>query len=100
MRDIESVKGSERSHLQRSDAVHHVIDRAGGAGEVKDVIDVARVKRLAYVFFYKLETRFIAKMLKIGAPAGQQIVDHDHAPTLAEQGIGKMRAQKSGSARH
>ena len=51
------MKSSERSDFQRGDAVDGVIDWAGGAGEVEDVVDLADVEGFADVFFYKLETQ-------------------------------------------
>ena len=36
-------------------------------------------------------------MGKIGAAAGEQIVDNNHAPAFAEEGVAKMRSQETGA---
>ncbi len=63
--DLEGVESSERSDFQRGNPVEGVIDRAGGAGEVEDVIDGADVEGLADVFFYEIESRIICEMAEI-----------------------------------
>ncbi len=98
MRDIERVKGSERADFERGDAVHAVVNRAGRAGKVKDVVDFAHVERLANIFLDKFETRIVAQVLEVGAASGEQIVDDDHAPAFAEQGVAQMRSQETGAA--
>ena len=75
-----------------------VIDGAGGAGEVEDEIDFADVEGLADVFFYKIESRIIAEMFEIRAAAGEQVVDDNHTPALAEQGIAEMGSEEAGAA--
>ncbi len=45
----------------------------------------------------RIENR--CEMVKIGAAAGQQIVDGNHAPTLAEQGIAEMGSEETGCRR-
>ena len=37
-------------------------------------------------------------MRKIGAAAGEQIVDDNHGPALAEQGIAEMGSKETGAA--
>jgi hypothetical protein len=64
---------------------------------VEDVIDVADVEGLADVFFYKLESGNRSADGEIGAAAGEQVVDDDHAPALAEQGIAEMGSQETGA---
>ncbi len=96
--DIEGVKSSERSDFQRRDAVDGVIDRAGGAGEVKDVIDSADVEGFANVFIYEFEPGFISEMVKVCLASGEQIVDDDDAVALAEQGIAEMGSEETGAA--
>ena len=98
VRDVERVKSSERADFQRGDAVNGVVDGTGGAGEVKNVIDVAHVEGFANVFFYKLETRIILQMGEVGAAAGEQVVDDNDAPAFGEQGIAEMGSEKSGAA--
>jgi hypothetical protein len=75
-----------------------VVDRAGGAGEVEYEVDMADVEGLANVVFYKFEARIILQMVNIREPAGEQIIDRDHAPTFAEKSVAEMRSEKSGAA--
>jgi hypothetical protein len=37
-------------------------------------------------------------MFKVGAAAGEQVVDCDHVPAIPEQGVAQMRSQKAGTA--
>ena len=40
----------------------------------------------------------LREMSEIGAAAGEQVVDYDHAPAFAEQGIAEMGSQETGAA--
>src|SRR5580658_9291838 len=75
-----------------------VIHRAGGAGEVEDVVDLADIERFADVFFYKIETGIILEMGEVRAAAGEEVVDYNHTPAFAEQGIAEMGSQETGTA--
>src|SRR6266568_6399942 len=44
LRDLENVQRSERAHFQRFNSVDHVIHRAGGRCQVKDVINFSAVE--------------------------------------------------------
>jgi hypothetical protein len=72
--------------------VDHVIHRAGRAGEVEDIIYFADVEGLANVFVYKLESRIISEMVKIGEAPGEQVIDDNHVPAFTKQGITEMRS--------
>jgi hypothetical protein len=67
--------------------VDGVVDGAGGAGEVKNEIDFADVERFADVAVDQFETRLSAEMFKVAAAAGEQVVDCDHVPAVAEEGV-------------
>jgi len=97
-RDFESVESSERSDLQSFDSVNGVVDGTGGTGEVEDKINFAGIEGLANVFFYKFESRLAAKVLQIGAAAGEQVIDDDYMPAFAEQGVAEMGSEKTGAA--
>ena len=60
--DFEGIESSERSDAQRGDAMEGVIDRAGGAGEVEDVIDLTHVEGFADVLFYKLASWLVVEV--------------------------------------
>src|SRR5438270_4712539 len=79
MSDVEGVKGANGADLERGNPMNCVIDRAGGAGEVEHVIDVADVEWLANVLFYKFERGLIAEMIEIDAASGEEIIDDNHA---------------------
>jgi hypothetical protein len=98
--DIESVKSSQRPTLEGGDAVDGVIDRTGGAGEVKYKVHLAHVEGLTDIFLNEVEARIVLQVFEIMAAAGEQVVDDDYVPALAEQGITEMRAEKTGAAGH
>ena len=77
-----------------------VVDGAGGRSEVKNVIDLAEVKRPAHILFPKLETRLVTQVGDVLQAAGKKIVGADHGVILCQQRIAKMRAEKPGPARY
>src|SRR5208283_2924254 len=86
---------TERSDLQRGDAVRAVVDGAGGTGEMEDVVHFAHVEGLADVLFYEFKSGFISQMREVGQAAGEQVVDDNHPPTFGQQGIAEVGAEKS-----
>ena len=96
--DVEGVERTERADLKGRNAVNGVIHGTGGAGEVEYVVDAAGVERFANVFFDEFKTRVILQMGKVGAAAGEQVVDNHHAVAFAEKSIAEVRAEKSGAA--
>ena len=97
MGDVERMKRAERADLERGDAMSAVIDRAGGTGEVENVVDAADVEGLADVLFYKFESGFIAQVGEIGAASRKQVIDDHDLPAFAEKSIAEMGSQKSGA---
>ncbi len=98
-RDLEGMESSQRTDFQRGNAVNRVIHRAGGTGEVEDEIDRADVEGLADIFIYKIKSGVISEMVKVRTPPGEQVVDDNHTPALAEQSVAQMRSQKTGATR-
>jgi hypothetical protein len=50
--------------------------------------------------FYKIESGVIVEMGEILAAAGEQVVDDNHAPAFAEQGVAEMGSQETGATGH
>jgi hypothetical protein len=65
---------------------------------VKNEVDSADVEGFANVALDEFETRLAAEMFKVGAAAGEQVIDRDHVPAVAEKGVAQMRSQKTGAA--
>jgi hypothetical protein len=65
---------------------------------VKNEINSADVEGLADVALDELETRLAAEMFEVGAAASEKIIDRDHVPAIAEEGVAQMRSQKTGAA--
>src|SRR5580704_75113 len=95
--DVEGVKSSEGSDFQRGNSVDGVVDWARGAGEMEDEIDFADVEGLADVFINKIKARIILEMDEVLAAAGEEVVDNNHTPAFAEQGIAEMGSQETGA---
>src|SRR5579863_10022649 len=73
-----------------------VIDRAGGTGEVEDVIHLAAIEWLINVDLLKFKSRVATQVFKIGKPSSQQVVDGDNRVAFGQQCVAKMRAQETG----
>ena len=55
-RRFQGIKSSRRAHLQGRDPVGHVIHRAGGRGQMINLIHAAEIKGLTDIEFQKLKT--------------------------------------------
>src|SRR5579875_2926827 len=77
-----------------------IVDRAGGRGKMKDVIDPAEVEGPANVLFAKFEARFAAQVGDVLEAPGEQVVGANHRVAPGQQSVTQVRAQKSGAARH
>jgi hypothetical protein len=66
---------------------------------MENKVDLAHIERFADILLDEFEPRFVGKVNKIRAASGQEIIHDDHVPTLAEQGVTKMRSEETGSAR-
>ena len=65
------MEGAKGADLERGDAVSAVVDGAGGAGKMEDVVDVAYIEGLANILLDKFEARFAAQVGQIRAAAGE-----------------------------
>src|SRR5581483_2522378 len=97
-RDLERMKRAQRSNFQGSNAVGHVIYRAGGAGKVKDIIHFAAIKGLTNVELPELKAAVILQVLQVPHRSGEQVVDGDDGIALAKQSVAKVGGKKSGPA--
>ena len=75
-----------------------IVHRASGAGKMKNVIYFPAVKRLIDVDFPKFKTSFVAKMVKIGLPAGQEVIHRNNGIAFRQQSVAEVRAQEPGPA--
>src|SRR5439155_23225841 len=80
--------------------MNRVVHRASRAGEVKYIIDSSAIERLVDVNLAKFKPTFIAQMLEIGLPAGQQVINGDNQVAFAQKRITQMGAEESRSAGH
>jgi hypothetical protein len=79
------IVGSERAYFKRLNGVHQVIDGAGGAREVKDVVDRTVERQwLRNVVFDKVEPRLVQECLQILFAAGDKIVNGDNLMAVGE----------------
>src|SRR5262249_39671084 len=77
-----------------------IIDRAGGRGEMEDVVNfVGQEKILRHVLPDEAVIFVASQMLDICEMAGNEVVDRDHAMALCKQSNGGVRADEAGTAR-
>src|SRR5690242_5780148 len=75
-----------------------VVHRASRAGEVKYVIDSSAIEGLVDVNLEKFKPVFVAQVLEIGLPAGQQVIERDNRVTFPQKRVTQMGAEESRSA--
>ena len=61
---------------------------------MENVVNFAQVKRLATIALHGLESGLIAEMIEVCLPAGEEVVDGNHAPLLGQRSIAKMGSQE------
>src|ERR1044071_6777203 len=84
--------------MQRLDAILHVIDGAGGRGEIEDVVELAAVERSADILLEEFEARLVCKVRDVVARSGEQVVDAENRLSLRQEGIAEMGAEKTSTA--
>jgi hypothetical protein len=87
MREVERVHGAKRPHLQRLNAVDHVIDRTRRGSKVKYVIQLPNVKGPVDVELLEFEVSFAPKVVDVRHPSGEKIVHGYDRVTFREQSI-------------
>ena len=68
---LQRVKGALGADFQGGNAMGHVVHRAGGRGEMINLVHAAKVKGTADIALDKFEFRFTRKMLQVVSTAGQ-----------------------------
>ena len=63
--------------------MYAVVDGAGRAGEVEDVINFAAVEGFADIVFLQFKTVVIAQVIQVRLTPGNEIVYRDYCVTLA-----------------
>ena len=86
-RDVEGVDGAGGADQQGFDAEAHVVDGAGGRGEVEDVVDLAEIEGLADVLLDEAEARLVLEMSEVGEIAGAEVIDADDGVAFGEQSV-------------
>ena len=81
--------------LQSLDTVLQVIDRAGRRGEVKHVVNLAGIERLADILLQELESRLMTRVREVLHAPGQQVVGADYGVPLCQHRVAQMRSQKA-----
>src|ERR1700679_3200712 len=97
-RQIESIPGALGAHIQRLRTKPRVVGRTGRGGEIKQVVDLSQVERLADVLLYQGEPGLVDQSSEVGNPAGGKVVDAYDVMSLGEESIAKMRAKEAGGA--
>jgi hypothetical protein len=64
---------------------------------MENVVNFAQVKRFANIALHGLESGLIAEMIEVCLPAGEEVVDGNHAPLLGQLSIAKMGSQETGA---
>ena len=92
--ETEHIDRAHHGGLDGLDRVVLVMDRGGGAGEMKDAIDFEQ-DRLDDIVADQLEVTVPDQMADVGAGAAEEIVEADDLVAVPEQTFTKMRPEKS-----
>jgi hypothetical protein len=97
-RQVQSIPGPDGADIQCLRTEAQIICRAGGRGEVEDIVDRARIERLANVLLYQGESGIVAQTRQVGAASGSKVVHAHHMATLGNKCVAQMRAEEAGGA--
>ena len=75
-----------------------VVDGAGRAGEVPDLVDLDEQGE-GHVVAQELEFRIAVQVGDVALLAGEQVVDAQHFLSAPEQPVAQVRAEKARAAR-
>ena len=81
-REFERVKGSQRTDFKGGNAMDGVIYRAGGAGEMKNVVYLAAIKGITNVELAEFKLRLGFQVFEIGSPPSQKIIHRNYGITF------------------
>ena len=85
--------------LRRLHRIVLVVDRAGGAGEVPDLIDFHK-QRQRHVMAQELEFRVAVQVGDVALLAGEQVVYSEHVLPAGDQPVRQVRAEEARAAGH
>ena len=83
--------------LGRLHRVVLVVDRAGRAGQVVDLVDLD-VEREGHVVAHQLEHRVAQQVRDVALAAGEVVVDAEHVVALGQQPLAQVRPEEAGAA--
>ncbi len=90
---------AERADLERLDRVAEVINRAGGRGEVQNVVNrLVDLKRMGNIVADKREARMAAKMFDVAQRARDEVVHADDIVAVFQETLAQMRADETRAA--
>jgi hypothetical protein len=90
------VDGAMDAGLRRLYWIVLVVNGRSRAGEVVDLIDL-NIERKSHVVPNKLEPMMVEHMINVALRASEEIVDAYDVPTISEQPLTEIRAEKAGS---
>ena len=93
----EHVDRAVHAGLGRLHRVVLVVDRAGRAGQVVDLVDLD-VEREGHVVAHQLEHRVAHQVGDVALGAGEVVVDAQHVVAVGEQPLAQVRAEEAGAA--
>lgn len=91
------VDGTVHAGLEGLNRVVLVVDGAGRASQVVDLVDFD-VKRKRDVVPHELKTGVVEHMLDVAFAAGEQVVGTHHFVATGQQAVDEVAAQKTGTA--
>ena len=98
-RQAQAIVGAMSADFQRLNRHLQVVDRAGRAGKMQDVIELSRyVDELGDVVVVILEVLFFEQVFDIIEAAGEQVVHADDLVAFGEKAVAEVGAEKAGSA--
>src|SRR5438046_2664245 len=91
--------GAERADLERRDGVGEVVDRAGRAGEMQDVLDrPIDLDRLGDVVLDKSKRGVADIVCDVAAIAGQEVVHANDFIAVIQESVAEVRPNESRSS--
>ena len=97
--EAEGFVSAEGADFQCLDGNAQIIDRAGGRGEVPDVIDgFVKENEFSDVLLNEAEILISTEVRDVVRAAGDEIIKADDFVAFGEKVIGEMRAEKTGGA--
>jgi hypothetical protein len=98
VRDLKHGLCPNRTDTESLERKSQVFGWACRRGEVKDVVYVPKIERLADVSLVESEARLIAEVAKVLEVARRAVINPNYVVSFPEQPICQVRAKKAGSA--